>query len=347
VPTLFFRRDLLDDPAVQERYGNLNGGEAIPNPPQTVAELRTAAEYFFGRDLGNGQRGYGFVTGIAPGAPLVYYAHPWLASYSVLPRGRAPVPGLFVFAPDMTPLVNTEGFLRGVKEFVETVDATIKPRLRATREDVTTELVKGSAAFALEWGDTADATVADDAWVRGKLGFSPPPGSDQYYDWQANRWDGTLEAYRVPVYGFGAWSYFIPRTAKYRDAAWEWVRYHTSPTVSLQDVASRETGYQPWRRSHAASPQPWIDAGWIAEDAKAYVQAVLDAADDPNRVLDLRLPGTPRYLVVLEQHLTRVMTGEARSPDAMAACAKDLNDITNEIGRANQIAAYKAHLGVV
>jgi hypothetical protein len=31
----------------------------------------------------------------------------------------------------------------------------------------------------------------------------------------------------------------------------------------------------------------------------------------------------------------------------MAACAKDLNDITNEIGRANQIAAYKAHLGVV
>ena len=64
------------------------------------------------------------------------------------------------------------------------------------------------------------------------------------------------------------------------------MRYHTSPSISLQDVASREAGYQPWRRSHAAGQQPWVDAGWGADDAKAYAQAVLDALQTEPPVTD-------------------------------------------------------------
>ena len=343
--TLFYRKDLLDDPGVQDRYAKLNDGDAIPNPPQQLAELRKAASYFVGRDLGNGARGYGFITAITDQAPVAYYALPWVAAYSVVPRGFAPAAGIFLFAPDMSPLVNTDGFVRGVRELVEMVDATQKPRLKATREDVLGEMIRGSAAFALEWSDLAQAAARDDAAVKGKLGFAPPPGSVDYFDWQTGKWEERAEAPQVPVSAFAGWSYFVPKTAKNPDAVWEWVRYHTSPEVSAADVALAESGYQPWRRSHASALQPWTAAGWDEESARGYVQAVLDASDHPNRVILPRLPGMDRYLATLQSHLISAIVGETKSQAAMDACVGDLNAITLELGRANQVAAYRAHLG--
>jgi multiple sugar transport system substrate-binding protein len=345
--SMFYRKDVLEDPAWQEQFMTEAGRELTV--PQTLTEFTEVAKFFTGKDWGPEVSGdkYGFVTCILRGAQLAWYCYPWVAPYSVVPTGSAPAQGIFLFDPDMNPLVNTEGYVRGITEMVDTVQNAMRPGGDTDRGAVISEITNGHALMSFDWGDTGPASVAAESVVKDKLGFALTPGVTEYFDWQTSTWvtvEG--EPHRAPTHAFNGWSYYITSQARNVDAAWAWIKYHASPPVSAIDVASPNSGFQPWRTSHSTNLQPWVEAGWTESEAGLYVENILAVTNHPNAVFDPRVPGADRYNQTLELNLQRALLGEADPQTAMDDCADEFNNITDELGREDQVAAYRAHLGM-
>jgi len=346
--SMFYRKDVLTDPAWMEAFKTETGKDLVV--PQTLTDFTEVATFFTGKDWGSAESQgdkYGFISCVVRGAQLAWYCYPWTAPYTVVPKDKAPAQGIFLFDPEMNPLVNTEGFVRGITEFAATVASAMRPGGDSDRGSVISEITNGSALMSFDWGDTGPASVAADSVVKDKVGFALTPGVNEYYDWQTSTWvtvEG--EPHRTPTHAFNGWSYFITTQAKNQNMAWNWLKYHASAAVSGGDVASPSSGFQPWRTSHSTNLAPWVAAGWTESEAQAYVETILGNTNHPNAVFDPRIPGADRYQQTLELNLQRALTGEAEPQAAMDDCAQAFNDITEELGRDEQIAAYKAHLGM-
>jgi multiple sugar transport system substrate-binding protein len=64
-------------------------------------------------------------------------------------------------------------------------------------------------------------------------------------------------------------------------------------------------------------------------------------------VSDLRIPGTQRYEgIVLDRELARFLAGEVTAEEALANVEEGWEEITEEFGRDEQAAMYKASLGI-
>jgi len=349
--TMFYRKDILGDPKYQDAYRTATGKD-LPNPPQTLTEFTEVAQFFSpsGGGAGWSDQGeaYGFITCVLRGQQSYWYSYPWTAPYSVVPSGKAPVPGIYIFDPDMNPLINTEGYVRGLTEFVEAIKTAMRPGLDADRNAVMFDIVGGLALMSLDWGDTGPLSVSEDSVVKGKIGFALTPGVTEYYDWQTNTWVTMPagEVHRTPTHAYNGWSYYITSQTKNPDAAWEWIKWHGSPEISAIDVASPQSGFQPWRTSHSTNLQPWIDAGWDEAEAKLYIENILAATNHPNAVLDPRIPGAARYQETLERFTNQAIAGELQPQAAMDQCVTEFNSITDELDRAKQVQAYRSHLGM-
>lgn len=169
--TMFYRKDVLSDPKWQEAYKAATGKD-LPNPPQTLPEFTEVAKFFSPNGAGaawnTAGTGYGFITCVLRGQQSYWYSYPWTAPYSVLPTENAPdkIPGIYIFDPDMNPIINTEGYVRGLTEFVDTINGAMKPGLDSDRTTVINDMVNGTTLMSLDWGDTGPASVAEGSMVR-------------------------------------------------------------------------------------------------------------------------------------------------------------------------------------
>jgi multiple sugar transport system substrate-binding protein len=351
----FYRKDVLGDPAWQEQYRNAPENvthKELPNPPQTLAEMFDVAMFFRDKDWNPEVSGEtSFVTSSAGLGQSHYYLLAWTTPYTVMPPAVAPQAGLLLFKPDMTPLVNSPGFVRGVTEWKQMVDCCTKsfgaddgPNGLLRREAVIDQFIRGRALMAIDWGDIGPAAFRPESTVRGKVGFAMAPGAMQYYDWQTSTWSTTTTPNFAPMHQFNGWALYLPTTSKKKDLGWQFVRHFCSPQKSLETVADPSGGYQPWRTSHSTNLAYWESQGWGSSDARSYVQAILDTTNHPNRVIDIRIPGSFRYGDVLEAELKNVVSGSKTPQQAMDDAATAFEEITTDLGRAPSIEAYRSHL---
>lgn len=299
----------------------------MPKPPQTLTEFYKVARFFTKKNWDPRVPGdkYGFVTNVKRGAQAYWYAYTWTAAYTVVPKDKAPAQGIYLFDPAMNPLVNTEGFVQGLTEYVQIIKDAMKPGGDLDRGSVITEITPGNALMSFDWGDTGPASNKSDSVDKDKLGFSIVPGTTRYYDWQTKNWVDMPagQIHRAPCHAYNGWaSYYITKQAKNPDAAWEWIKHHASPPISAFDVAFPDTGFQPWRKSHSTNLGPWLANNWSEKSAVEYIKAILDTTNDPNAVFDVRIPGAAAY-------------GGATPKQAMDDLAKAFNDITDEQGKDN------------
>jgi multiple sugar transport system substrate-binding protein len=327
----------------------------LPNPPQTIDELIDVATFFNDKDWDNdGVKERGFV--ISRGMPydlMYWYALSFTTPYTVMPASVADgyhLPhGLFLFKPDMTPLVSTPGFKLGVSKWL-TLARLADPNAR--RQDVIDQIVKGEALMAIDWGDTGPAALAGNSVVRGNLGFALAPGTRSYYDWKAAQpaMVDTTEVNYAPLNQANGFAFYMTSTSQHKAAVWRFIKYMNSKDVSMAIVSDSRGGYQPWRTSHSNNLDNWVQAGWKTEDAQNYVQTILASTNHPNASLDIRMPGVFSYGAVLERHLANLLNtanADSTAIDAeMDACAKDMEAVTDANIREAQKAAYERHLGI-
>ena len=81
--------------------------------------------------------------------------------------------------------------------------------------------------------------------------------------------------------------------------------------------------------------------------AKDYLGAIQASLDSPNMVLDLRIPQNQAYQqVVLDNAISRLAAGEIDKATAMQAIEDGWNELNEENGVDDQLAAYRATLGL-
>jgi len=345
---LFYRKDILGNKDYQAKFKEKYGYN-YHVPPQTIDELIDVAEFFNGWDWDNdGEVEYGFVRSTKRGAQTYWYSFPWIAPYIVMPADKAGAPGVMFFEPDnMDPLVNTPGWEKGIEKFVDMGKRGCAPGLDWVRADVINEMILGHAAMAIDWGDIGPNSHSEKSLVKGKIGYAMPPGTHEYWDWKDNKWVHTDDVHYAPVHCYNGWSWYITSTCKYPDVAWDFIKYMISPEISSYDVANPFSGFQPWRKSHLTNLDMWVKFGWSKEEAREYVQNTLNVTNDPNAVIDLRIPGAADYEEnIYETILTEVLAGQKTVKQAMDECAKQWNDLTDRLGRDKQLKFYREHLNL-
>ena len=341
VVAVYYRSDILGKDGVQ--------------PPKTWDEYLTIAKKYQGQDLnGDGTSDYGSCIEKAKGGVGTWQFN---GVFSGFVQALGTKQGTF-FGDKMTPLVNNEAmgaaldFWKASSEFGPPAEINLD---QGTGRGLMTS---GRCALNIDWGDMGTLPL-DPATskVLNKVGVVVMPGSKSILDRATgklvpcdattcpNAVDGINHA---PFNAFGGWIGAINAKAdpKAQAAALDYIAYVSAPEQSNPDVTTGVTGEQPFRVSQE-DPALWIKAGMTPEVAKNFLDVYIgQSLNGPNAALDLRIPQANQYTNVLEDAaISQFLAGELTKEQAMQQIFDGWQQLTDQIGRDAQAAAYAASIG--
>jgi multiple sugar transport system substrate-binding protein len=330
--------------------------EAGMEPPKTWDDYLAIAQHFNGKDLnGDGKADYGSCIAKKRNAQSYWFITS-IAGNFLQTQGTAQ--GAF-FADDMTPLIDNEGFRKALQIYIDSTKYGPPDEINLDVGDTRGLFTSGRCALTLDWGDIG--TLAIDpktSKVNDKVGAVIIPGTKEVVDRATgklvpcdaktcpNAIDGVNHA---PFAAFGGWSGAINKSKdqKTKDAAYAFLSYMSAPEQANVDVTIGATGFNPYRTSQFENLDLWLKAGMSQEAAKVYLGAIQASLNSPNMVLDLRIPQNQRYQqIVLDTAIHRALAGETTPDETITEIVTGWNEITQELGKDDQQAAYKATLGV-
>ena len=338
---VYYRKDLLEKDGLK--------------PPATWDDYLSIAQKYNGQDLnGDGQPDYGSCIAKKKGAQSYW----WIISIAGgLLQAKGTNDGAFFNTSDMSPLFGqNEAITKALETYAKTKDFGPPDELNQDVGGSRGLFTTGRCALTMDWGDIG--TLTPGTYAQDKTGATITPGWKQVLDRSSgklvacdsttcpNAVDGVNYA---PFASFGGWSGAINAKSPKanQDAAYDFLSYMSSPAISGIDVTLGKTGYNPYRTSHFTNIQPWLDAGLSQAAAENYLGAIKSSLQNPNMVLDMRIPLTKRYEQdILDTAVSQYLAGELDAAGTEQAIADGWNDITNEAGTDKQLAAYIASLGV-
>ena len=326
-------------------------------PPETWDDYVADAKALNGKDMnGDGTPDYGSCISKKRNAQAYWFITSIAGAYI---QSQGTGQGVFFDTKDMKPLVNNDAFSKALDVLKETTKFGPPNEINLDVGDTRSLFTSGRCALSIDWGDIGPLAV-DPATskVIDKVGAAILPGSKEVL----NRATGKLEAcsketcpYAVnginhsPYAAFGGWSGGINAHAsdKVKEAAYAFLSYMSQPAQSSVDVTIGKTGFNPYRLSHFKNLDVWIKSGMSEAAAKNYLGAISDSPNSPNMMLDLRIPQNQKYQQVVEDEaVSRFLSGEIDKAAAMKAIEDGWNSLNDEIGKDDQLKAYKASLGV-
>src|SRR5690242_224907 len=340
---VYYRTDLLQQAGLQ--------------PPQTWDDYISIAQHFQGKDLnGDGKADYGSCLAMKRSAQS-YWMYVSIAAAYLQSQGTKQ--GSFFDTSNMQPLFNNPAAAAALNVY-KTLSKTGPPdQLNNDVGDSRGLFVTGRCALSLDWGDIGPLAVdKTQSVVQDKVGAVILPGSKRVLDrstMQLADCTSTLCPYATngvnhsPYAAFGGWSGAINHASasKTKDAAYAFLSYMSQPAQSSIDVTIGKTGFNPYRTSHFTNMKPWLGSGMSEKAAKDYLGAIQSSLQNPNMVLDLRIPQTAYYQQTsLDTALAQFLAGELNVNQTMTQITSQWNQKTDEVGRQSQLDAYKASLSV-
>jgi multiple sugar transport system substrate-binding protein len=326
------------------------------SPPETWDDYIKIAKHFHGKDLnGDGKPDYGSCISKKRNAQA-FWAILSIAGGFIQAQGTGE--GMFFDTETMKPLVNNEAFKKALEIYKETTKYAPPDEINLDVGDTRSLFTAGRAALTLDWGDVG--TLAIDpktSKVQDKVGAVILPGTKEVLDRATGKLapcDAKLCPHAVnginhaPFAAFGGWSGGINAAAsnKVKDAAYDFFSYMSQPAQSNVDVTIGITGFNPYRISQFENLDNWVKAGMSAKAANNYLGAIKASLNSPNMVLDLRIPQNQRYQqIVLDTAIARMLAGEISIEKAMQNIESGWEEITDELGRKDQLKVYRGTLG--
>jgi len=126
------------------------------------------------------------------------------------------------------------------------------------------------------------------------------------------------------------WTYGVSTYSKHPELAYLFSQYMNSPAVSLPCINDPAGFHEPFRTCHFTDPLTWK---WFGKD---FVDMMWENLTDwyaPG----IHFLGTGEYSDVLDRELTEAYTGLKTPEDALNAAAEAWEDLTESIGREEQI----------
>ena len=338
---IYYRTDLLDAAGIA--------------PPTTWEEYTYIASRFHGQDMnGDGTPDYGSCISKKRNAQAYWMIHSIVGGF-IQTKGTGQ--GVFFDTKTMKPLVNNAAFSRALDIYKETTKYAPADEINLDVGDTRGLWTAGRCALTLDWGDIGTLAIEKGSKVNGKTGASILPGSRLVLDrasgelvpCNAARCPYAINGVNhAPFAAFGGWSgaVNVSADAKVKDAAYSFFSFMAQAAQSNEDVTIGITGMNPYRVSQFESINNWTGAGFSKAAATNYLGAIKASLDSPNMILDLRVPKNQRYQqVVLDTEVHRFVSGEISKEEAMERIEEGWEEITEEMGRDEQLSAYRNTLG--
>lgn len=337
VHTYSYRIDLFEDPAHKAGFKEKFGYDL--GIPQTWDQYLDIAEYFNSSVDGV----WGTAEAFRRGGQQFWFFFSHAAAYTSHPDH----PGSMFFDPEtMDAQINNPGWLRGLEEYIRASKLAPPSALNFSFGEVNAAFAGGQVAQSIGWGDTG-VIGADpkQSKVAGNVGSAVLPSAKEVWNYKTGTWDKYDDVLNTPFMAFGGWQAAVPQTSQKQDAAWDFISYLTSPEVSGQAAVTGGTGVNPYRISHTTNMERW--SGIFSDrEAKEYLGAQQASVTADNVALDMRLPGYFSYTEILEIELSKALAGDVTPQEALDAVAAGWNELTDDLGRKEQLAAYRSSMGL-
>ena len=331
--------------------------EAGLEPPQTWEDYLEVAAAVHGQDMnGDGEGDYGSCISKRRSAQAYWWILSIASGYL---QSLGTQQGAFFDTETMQPLVNTEGFIRALEIYRQTNEYGPPDEFNLDVGDTRSLFITGRCALSLDWGDIGSLAVdPEQSTVQDLVGAVVLPGATEVVDRATGELvpcDETVCPHAIdgvnhaPFAAYGGWSGGVSAgiSQEAKDAAYAFLSYMSQPAQANIDVTIGRTGFNPYRISQFENLQPWLDAGFSQAAAEVYLGAIEDSLSSPNMMLDLRIPQNQRYQqVVLDTVLSQFLAGEFTAEEAAQEIYDRWEEITDELGREDQLAAYLGTLGV-
>jgi len=341
---LYYRKDLLDNPEYQAEFEEQFGYPLAE--PLTWTQYANIAEFFNGREVETGGATapiFGALEAQRRDAQSYWVYLSRAAGYGKIPGN----PCFFFSCEDMTPQVNNPGWVRALEEYRDIINFGDPDMINYDVTDTRNFFPTGGGVLNIDWGDVGTISIDPErSLVVNQVGFAPLPGGDQYWDYTTGEWvTPESGANTAPFIAFGGWIISVAADSDVKEAALDFAAFLASKEVVNELAVTGGTGINPSRFSQLENTAAWVEAGFDEESAADYLGAILDSINHPNAVVDLRITGSSEYLSTLDAAIARVLAGEVDAQTAMDELAATWNEITDRLGRDNQLAQYKAAVG--
>jgi multiple sugar transport system substrate-binding protein len=337
--TFSYRKDYFGE-------GSISGMAEAPKHWEDVNAMSLAV---MGKtDPLTGQPAYGFLDPLKGwGGFGFYFLEDRASAYAKHPADPA-----WLFDPEtMKPRVNNPAWVQAIQDVMDLIKAGAYPADQINADPGTTafsQFLAGTGAGVTWWGDVgSNARTSDTSVVGDVVGFSINPGAKRVYNSQTAAWEETENF--APNMAYLGWGIYVTSRVSgdelKRKAAWSAAAHLGGKDLSLW-TAAYPSGFQPYRNSHFQYEE-WETAGYDRAFVEDYLGSNADSYNHPNAAIEPRIPGIFQYYSVAEDELAKGFAGQYASAQETAdAIAAAWEKITDQIGRDNQIALYKASLGM-
>ena len=339
---LYYRKDVLGNADYQEKFKSKLAYE-LPNPPQNMKEMHDVASFFTGWDWnGDGKDDWGISLHAKVNEQGFFHFLTLAAPYVVSQNNK-----YFYFNPDdMKPLINSEGHLRALEDYVRFLANGPKEQINWTLPEGWNPFLTGHAVMEATWGDLP--TLAQDrarSSVQGRVGATIIPGTTEAFNPLAGQW----EKYPLNVVGNtngGSWHCVISRLSKRKEATYDFRAFMANKKNAFFNSANGWTGVQPGMKYEYFPPvgtatfNEWAKEGWDKGDATAFLDAYYKNLVLPEQQIYLRIPGAAEYWHELDVRVSSVLAGGTKPKAALDDIYQTWEQITEHYGRENQKKLY-------
>jgi multiple sugar transport system substrate-binding protein len=341
---LYYRKDIFAKKDVQDKF-KAKYGYDLPAPPKLTKELHDLADFFTGWDWnGDGQKGWGMSLHAKVNEQGFFHFLTLSAPFVVSADNK-----YYFFNPDtMKPLINSEGHLRALEDYVKLLANGPKEEISWTLGQGWNLFLAGDSAMEPTWGDLP--TLAQDpkvSKVQGKMGAAGLPGTTDAFNPITGQWK-KYDLNQVGNTNGGTWHCVISAHSKKQEATYDFLAFMANKKNAFFNCTNGWTGVQPGMTFEYLPPNgsssiaDWKAQGWNEDDAVEYLKAYYSVLSAPVQQEYLRIPGTAEYWHELDVNVSAVLAGQTSPKAALDTTAAAWEKITDRYGREKQKALYKA-----
>lgn len=321
VHVMMYRQDLFENADEQAAFMEQYGHEL--RPPQTWTEWLEVGE-FFTRDAGE------TLAGETLEQPFYGLGEFGRRSFSwAWYMNRAASAGVQYFDEEMNPGINSPEAVAALQNMVDSLQFAPPDVLNFGYDELRDAFIKGQVAMVVQWTDVPKkAADPNESVIVGKVGVGRVPGTEVNGE--------IIHRSMMPVGRVVA----VAADSQNPEAAY-CVAKHIAYNRSLEDVSTSLTGLDPYRQSHLDNVGAF--AGLMGEEnAAAYLTGLQEALGDGYP--EIFIPGAAQYADALDLQVNRALTGEVSPQEALDTAAASWNEITDQLGRENQVALWNQAL---
>ncbi len=341
-----YRTDVFADAELAAAWTE-EGGAGEWRVPVTWQEVQAATKFLKGKKVG-GFDAHGYLDPLKGWGGFGFY---FLASRATAYAKHPGDPAWLFDIDTMKPRVNNAAWVRAIQDVLDVIDAQPPDQLNA--DPGTTafqQFLAGTGSMVSWWGDVGSAARTSDGSVIGDVvGFDILPGSDDVWNAGTGVWDTLPEGPNyAPNMAYLGWGVYVMARVEgdetRKKAAWSAAAHLGGKDLSLW-CAAYQSGFQPYRNSQFDVTE-WTAAGYDEAYISNYLDSQINSYNHSNVAIEPRIPGIFQYYSTAEDELAKIYAGQFTAQEGADNIAAAWERITDQIGRENQIALYKASLGL-